>query len=291
MSRKTSIETGRRGYDGWGKSLVFIPIWLVGVALVSLIIGVTTYALTSISKSYITTDKASIATMVSLQKGSSERVDLASSGNAASLLGVVISADTSLITLSGDQENQVQVATGGLAQLLVSDMNGDIVTGDYITPSPIAGLGMKATSNVRVIGTAQSSLKDAGGSKQTYKGPDGKDQSTLVGQISVLINVSNYFIEPDKTIIPSAIQNIANGLAGRTVSSLPILISAGIFVVMLIIVMSIIYSMIRSSIISIGRNPLSQSAVYRDLIQLSGLVLIILSVGIVSIYLVLSRIA
>jgi hypothetical protein len=58
---------------------------------------------------------------------------------------------------------------------------------------------------------------------------------------------------------------------------------------MLIVVSSIIYSMIRSSIISVGRNPMSQSAIYRDLIQLSALVIGILAVGLISVYLVLTR--
>jgi hypothetical protein len=111
----------------------------------------------------------------------------------------------------------------------------------------------------------------------------------MVAQIPLLVNVSYFYKQPDKTIIPAGIQNIANGIAGRKVDSLPILVSAGIFVIMLIVVVSIIYTMIRSSIISIGRNPMSQSAVYRDLIQLSALVLGILTVGVVAIYMVLTK--
>jgi len=60
------------------------------------------------------------------------------------------------------------------------------------------------------------------------------------------------------------------------VSPLPIILSAAIFLVSLIIVVIIVYSMIRNGIISVGRNPLSQSAVYRNVIQMSGLVLAIL---------------
>jgi len=47
--------------------------------------------------------------------------------------------------------------------------------------------------------------------------------------------------------------------------------------------------MIRSGIISVGRNPMSQSAIYRDIIQLSVLVLGILTVAIISIYVILTR--
>jgi len=47
--------------------------------------------------------------------------------------------------------------------------------------------------------------------------------------------------------------------------------------------------MIHSSIISVGRNPMSQAAVYRNVIQLSSLVVFILAVAIASIYMVLTR--
>ena len=111
----------------------------------------------------------------------------------------------------------------------------------------------------------------------------------LIGQIPIQVSVSYFFKEPDKTLVPQAIQNIANTLAGKNVSTLPIVISVAIFIVTMIVVVSITYAMIRSSIISVGRNPMSQSAIYRDLIQLSALVLAILAVGMISIYLVLTR--
>jgi hypothetical protein len=57
----------------------------------------------------------------------------------------------------------------------------------------------------------------------------------------------------------------------------------------LVVVVSIIYAMIRSSIISVGRNPMSQAAVYRDVLQMSALVVGIIGVATVSIYLVLTR--
>ncbi len=62
-----------------------------------------------------------------------------------------------------------------------------------------------------------------------------------------------------------------------------------LFLVTLIVVVSIIYSMIHSSIISVGRNPMSQAAVYRNVIQLSILIVIILAVSVSSIYLVLRK--
>ena len=145
---------------------------------------------------------------------------------------------------------------------------------------------MKATSNIRVVGIAQGDLK---GSPQSYTNKDGTKNTVSVGEVPVLVNVAYYFQEPDKTLVPAALQNVANTLAGKSVETLPIIISLVIFIITITIVIIIIYSMIRNSIISVGRNPMSQSAIYRDIIQLSALVLAILTAGIISIYLVLTR--
>jgi RNase P/RNase MRP subunit p29 len=246
-------------------------------------------ALTSISQSYTTADRLALGSIVSLKDNSADHIVASSNANADGILGVVINADTSLLSLSNGEQNQAQVSTSGTVQVLVSTINGPVVSGDHITASPISGVGMKATGNVRIVGIAQGELNEKNGTKQEYKDTTGATQTVSISQIPVLVNVSYYFKEPEKTIIPSAIQSVANSLAGKPVSTLPIVISGAIFVVMLIVVVSIIYSMIRSSIISVGRNPMSQSAIYRDLIQLSALVLGILAVGFIAIYLILTK--
>lgn len=244
-------------------------------------------AVTPITQGYSTTEKVPVGSIVSLKKNTTDQVSAASSSNVDSILGVVINTDSSLLYVSNGQETEVQVATTGTVPVLVSDINGKIVRGDHITASPIGGVGMKATGNVRIVGIAQGDPSNP--NKQTYKEKDGKEQTVTLGEVPVLVNVAYYFKEPEKTIVPSAIQNVANALAGRSVSTTPILISAAIFIVTLIVVVSIIYSMIKSSIISVGRNPMSQGAIYRDLVQMSTLVLAILTVSFSSIYLILTR--
>ncbi len=263
------------------------PVALAVSLLAVLWVANAAMAITSISQSYLATTDIPLGSIVSLKKNTADEIIPATVSEADNIFGVAINAGSALLTISGTKGTQVQVATSGTAAVLVSDINGTISQGDPITASPIAGVGMKASDNVRIIGMAQSDAK--GGSKQSYKDGKGVEKSVTVAQIPVLVNVAYFFKEPDKTIIPAGIQNIANGIAGKKVDSLPILISAAIFVVILIVVSSIVYSMIRSSIISIGRNPMSQSAVYRDLIQLSALVLGILSVGLIAIYLVLTK--
>lgn len=245
------------------------------------------FAVTSLSESYANKDDVSIGSLVSLQDDQTDIVMAADNTNVDSLLGVVIASGSSLLTLSNGKSDQVQVATTGTLPVLVSDINGTVERGDHVTASPVKGVGMKATANVRIVGIAQGKMTNV--KTQTYKDSSGEQKTMKLGEVPVLVNVAYYFKEPDKTIVPAAIQNVANSLAGKDVGTVPILISAAIFLIMLIIVSSLIYSMIKASIISVGRNPLSQSAIYRDLIQLSGLVLVILGVGLVSIYLILTK--
>ncbi len=270
-----------------GPNASWVFFWLASALALTSALTLSASGLTTISQGYSTTDKLTLGSIVSLQANSSDQVVAASSTNPDSLLGVVISADSSLLSISSGEENQVQVATSGTTTVLVSDINGSITRGDHITASPINGVGMKATGNVRVVGIAEGAMENA--SKQTYTDKEGAKHSVTIGQTPVLVNVSYYFKEPDKTLVPSALQNVANSLAGKNVSTAPILISAAIFLIMLIVVSSMVYSMIRSSIISVGRNPMAQSAVYRDLLQMSAIVLVILAVGFTSIYLILSK--
>lgn len=270
------------------RRLQYIPLWLVTIATFILALPLVAGAITSISQSYSTTDKLSLGSIVSLLNNTSDQVIAATTSNVDSILGVVINSGSSILSLSNGSDDQVQVATSEMASVLVSDINGDIIQGDQITASPIKGVGMKATGNTKVIGIAQAQPENSDAT-QYYTDSQGKKQPVILGEVPILVNVSYFFKEPEKTLIPSALQNLANALAGKTVSTLPIIISAAIFILTLIVVVSIIYSMIRSSIISVGRNPMSQSAIYRDLIQLSALVLAILTVGMISIYLVLTK--
>jgi hypothetical protein len=267
-------------------------IILVGLALGMLIATIgsaTVAAIPAISQNYNTSSMIPVGGIVSLKDGSFNEVAAASPQSVDNILGVAINASTALIALTGNAETDVQVATSGIVEVLVSDINGEVIKGDQITASPISGVGMKATSNVRVVGVAQQALTTEGSQIQTVEGVDGQTREVRLGRIPVLINVSYFFKESERSIIPAVIQNVANALAGRPVSTLPIILAGAIFIIMLIVVVSIIYSMIRSSIISVGRNPLSQSAIYRDLIQLSALVIGILAVGLIAIYLILTR--
>jgi len=289
MRTKNPIETSRLGDLVRYFGLRHAKLWLTVLCLLGLAIPATASAITTISQGFSTNDKIALGSIVSLQLNTSDFVNAATNNNVKSLLGVVIHDGNSLLSLSSSDNNQIQVATSGIVQVLASDINGTISTGDLITASPIGGVGMKATENIKVVGIAQGDLVNANSSSQSYVDKTGRKHSVLMGEVPVLVNVSYYYKQANKTLIPTVIQSMVNALAGKPVNPLPIIISAAVFIVMLIVVVSIIYSMIHSSIISVGRNPMSQSAIYRDLIQLSVLVAGILMVALVSIYIILTR--
>ena len=246
-------------------------------------------AVTLISQGFTADSSLAAGSIVSLKENSTTDVTSATVSNVGSILGVVISDGNSQLSISSDGKNQVQVVTSGVEQVLISDINGSVNAGDQITASPISGVGMKATASSKVVGVAQDKFPNSTASPTDYKDKDGQKHNVKLGEVPVLVNVAYYYKQPDKTIIPAAVQNLANALAGKTVNALPILISVAIFIVTLIVVVSIIYALIHSSIISVGRNPMSQAAVYRNVIQLSLLVVVILAVSVVSIYMVLRK--
>lgn len=265
---------------------------LLAYLVVSSVVVVTMFAFsaraaTPISEGYATETKLPVGSIVSLRENTADSVEPSTVSNSDNILGVVINSENSLLAVTNNEKLEAQVATSGTAPVIVSDINGEVQKGDHITASQIPGVGMKATGNVRIVGIALNKMTNA--SKQSYKDKSGAEHSLNVGQVHLQVGVAYFFKEPEKTLIPTAVQNVANALAGRQVNALPVLVSAGIFLVTIIVVVSIIYSMIKSSIISIGRNPMSQSAIYRDLIQMSALVLGILSVGMLAIYMVLTR--
>lgn len=241
-----------------------------------------------ITQGYNTTDSIPSESIVSIEQGSNNTVVPANLSNSTSLVGVVIDNNNSQVSLSAGT-SQIQVASSGVNQVLVSDINGKIQPGEEITASPISGVGMLANQNAEIIGTAQGSFPNSTATKETITKSGTTKQIVNIGSIPVLVSVGYYTKQPAKTLIPVAIQNLANALAGKPVKSLPVIISMAIFVITLIVVVSIIYSLVHGSIISVGRNPMAQAAVYRNVIQLSALVVGIIAVAMFSIFMILTR--
>jgi hypothetical protein len=242
----------------------------------------------SISQGFQTDDPSiTSAALVGIQKDSSNAIELSNSSNKDRLVGVV--GDKPLIELSGGGSG-AQVVTSGLTLALVSDINGKVVNGDKITASPIEGVGMKATQSTMVVGTAQGDLADISTEEREVTTKDGKKQKVNIGLLPVQVSVSYYTVPEGagSSFVPSFLQELANQVSGRNVSPVRVLVAALILLLLFISVTVLLYSAVRSSIISIGRNPLSESAVRKSLLEVGLTVAAVLMFATLVIYLVLT---
>lgn len=201
------------------------------------------------------------------------------------MLGVVVNPNDSPITLTDEQtEGGAIVATGGNESALVSDQNGDIKSGDYVTASSLNGIGMLATyEEGSVIGRAIDGFNGKDGiiSTSNLQDTDGNTQPVNIGRIRIDINIGQNPVAKSAAVTPEWLGKVGQAIAGKSLSPARIYISAALFVIGAFIAGAILYAGIRSSIISIGRNPLSKKSILRGLLQVifTSLIVFIISVG------------
>lgn len=241
----------------------------------------------SIALSFQTSDpNVQTSALVGLKENSPDNVELATQERADKLVGVI--SATPLISIT-DNSKSVQVVTSGVTNALVSDMNGDVKTGDKIAVSAIAGVGMKAKTNSVVVGAAQADLASTKTTTRQITDTDGQSHTVRVGVIPVQVSVMFYASPSDQTsFLPSFLQDFANGLAGKNVSPVRVIISSIILVVSFASIIVLLYASVQSSIISIGRNPLSEGSVRKSLFQIGSIVISVLLLALITIYLILT---
>lgn len=260
---------------------VGLLVFLVGISPLS------AQGVSSIAQGFQTQEGNIVSgAIVGLKGGSPNTVELSTSTTNDAMVGVA--GDKSLLELSNGASS-IQVVTDGITPTLVSNINGDVKTGDKITSSPISGVGMKATSSTVIIGTAQSDLSSAKTGTRTVTDKGGKTSDVKIGAISV--QVDKVFYEPptvENSYLPPAFQQIANNVAGRQVSPVRVIVAALLILFLFVSVTILLYSSVRASIISIGRNPLSENAVRKSLLEVGLTVVGVFAFTVIVIYLILT---
>ena len=260
--------------------LFFILFFLVSL-LVFPIIAFASDA--SLSKSFNFSGNITNGSLVSLTPSKENTVELANESNSSNLVGVSISNNQSLIEVN-PSSNTIQVATQGSVYALVSDVNGSISMGNQIAVSPFSGVGMKANVGSTVIGVAQSSFNaKSTAKKMSVYTKSGKKQTIRVGYIKILILLGQ---AKSPTVI-NGLQNFTEALTGKPISNTRVIISFVIAVLGLVSIITIVYASIDGTIISIGRNPLAKSNVFRILRNVAYFAVIILIICVSSVYLLL----
>lgn len=225
--------------------------------------------------------------LISLVSGKGT-VTPASSNNVENLVGVA--SDKPLVELSGSSGNAIQVVVSGTVKALVSDVNGEIKTGDKITASPLSGIGMKATNSTEVVGTAQSNLSSVPTVQKSVTSADGKSMKANVGLLPVVVNVAYYSASNQaglSTFVPPFLQTVANAVSGHQVSPLHVLLSGIALILGFAVAAVMLYVSIRSGVISIGRNPLAEGALRKGLVDVVIAAMGVLVITVVVVYVIL----
>lgn len=246
----------------------------------------------SIVQSYTTDGTVQPGMIVGLNQKHTNQVQALTESQASSIFGVAISPTNAPITLSGNSTNtQVYVATSGRYDVLVSTQDGAIKVGDYISISALNGIGMKADSNeLVVIGRSAASFNGTGSVLSTVKlkNNNGSTTTVTIGAIPVDINIEGNPTESAAAgRLPRLLQTAGSSIANKPVSAARVYTGMVILILTAVLSGGILYGGVRTSLISIGRNPLARRSIGRGLIQVVLTSLIIFILGLLGVYLLL----
>lgn len=264
---------------------------VVTAAFVAMLLMVQIAAAQTVTQGYGSDVVLQRGMIVGLKKDDLRKVEPINNDQFERLHGVVIGANDSAVLLGNDTE-KVYVASGGRFTVLVSDQGGDIKQGDYVTISSVSGIGMKAGDYDPVIlGRALEEFKggDSGTLVGTAKVKDtsGKEQQINIGRVIVDVSIGKNPLLKSDNNLPDALRRASEMIAGKSVSPIRVYLSLVILTVAALISGSLIYSAVRSSLIAIGRNPLSKKSIIRGLFQVVIIGLMVFLSGIFGVYLLL----
>jgi hypothetical protein len=207
------------------------------------------------------------------------------------LHGVVVNPSNSII-LIGNNSTNVYVSTSGRVSVMVNDQNGNINPGDYVALSSVSGIGDKAIlTDPLVLGKSVSAFNATDSAQQigtvTVKDSTGKTSSLHIGYVTIDIAIGkNPLIVTDNSL-PSILSRASNLVAGKIVSPVRVYVSILVLAITAFVSGSLIYGGVRSSMISIGRNPLSKKVITRSLTQVVIVSLLVFLSGVFGVYLLL----
>jgi len=245
------------------------------------------------TQGYATDTPLDNGTIVQLTGKNSNRVKIATQSELQNMFGVTVDRNQLSLTITNEGlQNETFVAVSGTYNVLVSTQGGPIVAGDYVTLSSVNGVAMKAgTEEKTVFGRAGGSFdgKSVTLGSTSLKDTTGKANKTVtLGSIPVTIDIrSNPNQKTTKVKVPPFLERIGLAIAEKPVSPIRIYLSIAIAVVCVIAAIAIVYSGVRSGVISIGRNPMSKKSIFRALTGVILTSILILIVGLFAVYLLL----
>lgn len=266
-------------------------LWVLSLGIGSLMWPLTTVNSASITTGYGTSGEVQIGMIVGFTKNDTSKVEAINIDRVTDAIGVAVNDADSPITLSG-QNQKTYVASNSKYAVLVSNQNGPIRTGDYITLSSISGIGMRADEfQTVIIGQATQEFTDKNSSTYvsttTVKDNKGTDKTINIGRVEVNIGIVKNPLAKNVTDAPEILQRAGKTIAGRSVTAPRLYIALVLLILITAIAASVIYSAVRSGMISVGRNPLSRRLIIKGIIQMVVIALIIFFTGLFGVYLII----
>lgn len=236
----------------------------------------------NVVEGYSSSSKAPVqpGMVVAIDKAESRTVKPAPANDSNKMYGVAVDPSDAPITLVG-QNSQVFVATTGTYQVLVSAKGGSIKSGDYISMSAIDGIAGKAqVGQPEILGKAQSSFD---GKTNVISNSNGVN----IGRIYLSIGIAKNPLANTDPTLPYFLRRVADSVANKSVPVIRVYTAMLIFLISIAATIVILWSGVRSSMISLGRNPLSRHAIFSGMYKVVFTGLGVFIIGLAGVYLLL----
>jgi hypothetical protein len=234
----------------------------------------------SVVKGYVASKPIQTGMVVAIDKAAAGSVKPTPASDSSQIFGVAIDPSDAPIALVGNN-SQVFVATTGTYPVLVSAQGGVIQKGDYISMSSTDGIAGKAHAGQKLIlGRAESGFD---GKTATISTSDGVN----IGRVFVTVAIAKNPVTSSDPTLPAPLRKLADTIGNRSVPVIRVYIALLIFLVSLVATVVVLWSGVRSSMISLGRNPLSRHAIFSGMYKVVFTGIGVFVIGLAGVYLLL----
>jgi hypothetical protein len=201
------------------------------------------------------------------------------------VLGII--QNNPLVVFRSDAAGQLPVVYQGTAYVNVTNLNGNISKGDFITTSAIAGKGQKSLASGYAIGTALETFSATESATISFNG-----QTYVQGQIPVALRIEYASLTGTRfptQFLDQLLSGLLNGLGSQEqlTQFTKYLVALIIFLASLIFAFLTFAKVITKGIEGLGRNPLARTSIQLSIIINAVLVVFTLILGLAAAVLII----
>jgi hypothetical protein len=257
-----------------------LKIMVLAMMLLSPVLAIGSAKADNVVQGFSATQTVQPGMVVAIDKAADRSVKPAPADDSNMIYGVSVDPSDAPITLVG-QNSKVFVATTGTYQVLVTTGAGPIKVGDYISMSSINGIAGKAQAGQPLIlGKAQSGFNGNDNVVST-------DNNVKIGKVYVSLGIAKNPIANTDPTLPYFLRKISSSVANKSVPVIRVYTAMLIFLLSIAAAIVILWSGVKSSLISLGRNPLSRHAIFSGMYKVVFTGIGVLIIGMAGVYLLL----